>query len=174
MSETVFIENYRGKDIFYSTRNEKFFADIDEGKEKNLIHLIRKDVDDYIKANQNFKPFVAFDYKSFESIFGNVKKKTITGIRKDKALQCADNTQISNNDLDDSRSYSPCTWYILNEDVEKHCMKSIKEEQELISILEKEIKTHKLKIEGFVDQMKGENLADFRRRILGEIKEQIQ
>lgn len=167
---SIFIENYRGKDIFYSPRSEKFFADIDNPKEKNLIHLVKKDIDDYIKANQNFKPFTAFDSKSFNNMFGNVKKKTVIGIRKDKALQCDGNEQISNNDLEE-RSYLPCTWFVLNQDKEKDCMSAIKVEQEEIIKLEKQIKHHKEAIECFIDQMKGEKLSDFRNRILGEKKE---
>jgi len=81
--ETIFIENYRGKDIFYSPSKEKFYADIDEAKEKNGIHLVRKDIDEYIKENQNFKPFEAVN-----TYYLTPKFVTVTGVRKDKAFQC--------------------------------------------------------------------------------------
>jgi hypothetical protein len=172
--ETIFIENYRGKDIFYSPSKEKFYADIDQAKEKNGIHLVRKDIDEYIKENMSFKPFVAFNDLSFDPQFNEPKISTIIGIRKDKALQCDGGSQISNYDLDDSKPYSTCNWFVLNTDIEKTCLESIKRENELIKELEAQIKVHKENIKRFVNEMKGESLADFRRRILGENKQEQQ
>ena len=169
----IFIENYRGKDIFYSPLSEKFFADIDDGKEKNLIHLVRKDIDYYIKNNQSFKPFYAFDESSFHGIYNNDKKiLKVIGLRKDNALQCEDNNQISNYDLEQGGRYNKeCRWYILSEDKREYCLSSIEKEEGKIKELETKIKEHRGKISKFVDELKGENLADFRRRLLGENKQ---
>ena len=171
--EAVFIENYRGKDIFYSTRNEKFYADIDEGKEKNLIHLVRKDIDDYIKANMSFNPFECFDITSFGNNFRGPKIRTVIGIRKDKGLQCKDNEQISNYELKDEGNYDSCNWFVLNVEAKETCLINFSKEEEQIKKLKEKIKFHEANIKGFVNEMKGENLADFRRRILGETKEEI-
>ena len=168
--ETIFIENYRGKDIFYSPKNEKFYADIDEAKEKNGIHLVRKDIDDYIKENMSFKPFECFDITSFGNDFRTPKIRTVIGIRKDKGLQCKDNEQISNYELKDEGKYDSCDWFVLNVDVKEICFDNISKEESEIKKLKEQIKIHETNIKGFTNEMKGESLADFRRRILGENK----
>lgn len=165
--KAIFIENYRGKDIFYSTNSEKFYSGIDEGKEKNLIHLVRKDIDDYIKSNQTFKPFLAFQSTSFSSMFHDNKIVTVIGLRKDKALQCESGIQVSNYDLRDKT----CTWFKLNTDTQEECLDAINYEKKQIQLLEEKIKAHRKNIGEHVEKMKGENLSDFRNRLIGEQNE---
>lgn len=164
---SIFIENYRGKDIFYSPVSEKFFADIDDGKEKNLIHLVRKEIDDYIKANMKFKPFKVFKVGSFSSIFDNPNIKTVTGLRKDGAFQCEDGSQISNYELGSGRYNNECDWFLFDENENDYIIERISGIREDIKSLEQKTKAHRAHIKELELKMAGENLADFKKRITG-------
>lgn len=74
----VLIENYRGFDIIFDTNTERFSYSIDEGnwREKQSYASCKKNIDDYIKLNKEFKPFKV-RYKRGNIIYN------IVGIRKD-------------------------------------------------------------------------------------------
>jgi hypothetical protein len=110
----VLIENYRGFDILFSPENERFTYDIDLGhwSEKQSFAACKKSIDDYIKNNQSFEPFLVR-----QKYIGDVIK--IVGIRKDNKLvyeSGKDKVQLSDyyekdyieyDEIDDS-IYSQC------------------------------------------------------------------
>jgi hypothetical protein len=74
----VKIEDYRGFEIIFNTETERFSFTLDEGHwaEKQTYAVCKKNIDDYLKANIEFKPFKV---RSFTQ--NNIS--TIIGIRKD-------------------------------------------------------------------------------------------
>lgn len=79
------IETYLGWDITFDTDKDTFTAYSnrdDAAKERMSLTAVKKDIDDFIKSNQEFKPFFAeylpksFGYKSQKVI-------KVIGIRKD-------------------------------------------------------------------------------------------
>ena len=110
----VLIENYRGFDILFSPENERFTYAIDLGhwSEKQSFAACKKSIDDYIKNNQSFEPFLV--RKKYN---GDVIK--IVGIRKDNRLvyeSGKDKVQLNDNaerdyieyDERDDSIYSQC------------------------------------------------------------------
>jgi hypothetical protein len=78
----VEIENYRGWDISFDTDKETFYAvssEFDTDRSKQSYASIKKSIDDYIKANVEFKPF-----KVLLSRYGTRAIYNVVGIRKDK------------------------------------------------------------------------------------------
>lgn len=71
----VLIENYRGFDIEFNSEKELFVSSLNENKS---FSLVKKEIDEHIKKNQNFEPFDLFSISMFTH-----KNITITGIRKD-------------------------------------------------------------------------------------------
>ena len=82
----VFIEKYRGVEIIFNTENERFSFSFDEGtwREKQSYAACKKNIDDYFKANQNFKPFQVRRYNDGSQL-------NIVGIRKDNRFICYKN-----------------------------------------------------------------------------------
>lgn len=74
----VTIETYRGFEIIFNTESERFSFSIDEGSwmEKQSYAACKKNIDDYLKANMDFKPFFARNINGGNTI-------EIVGIRKD-------------------------------------------------------------------------------------------
>jgi len=77
----VKIETYRGFEIFFVTDSERFSYSTDTGscQQKQSYAACKRSIDEYLKQNQNFKPFKAQSVNSGSII-------TITGIRKDEAF----------------------------------------------------------------------------------------
>lgn len=100
------IEDYRGFEISFDTDKETFTAWSssydNETKEKQSYAATKKYVDDYLKDNQNFKPFFVFQV-------GRKDKKQIIGIRKDMRFIDANKEQISD--------YGLADWLIWDESV---------------------------------------------------------
>lgn len=102
----VLIENYRGFYIWFDTSNETFYAASDTediGKHKKSYSAAIKYVDDFIKENSVFEPFLVID------VSGN--KKRIVGIRKDgffvEESENGDKYQISSWDESKFFEYTP-------------------------------------------------------------------
>lgn len=105
----ILIETYRGFDIEFDTNCEKFQCICTEEnvKESTSFAAVKKYVDDYKKANQDFKPFwvepAPERYKS-----DNLK---VIGIRKDGRFVAenskGDKIQISDYELNDYMLLKP-------------------------------------------------------------------
>lgn len=164
---TIHIEEYRGYDIMFNTGSEKFQSDIDDGKDKNTLSSARKQVDEFIKSNQNFKPFRVFNPYNLAvdiNTFGKREAiKTVTALRKDNAFQTDNKDQISNYDLNSKYGNK---WFILKEENKERIFNELSileaEKDKLLSKL-KEIRTKSLEL---IEEIKGESLIDFRNRIL--------
>jgi len=78
------IEDYRGWEIFFDTDKEDFYCvstHYDTDKTKVSFAACKKYIDDFVKENQNFKPFwVEPNPISYYDKTGRLK---IVGIRKD-------------------------------------------------------------------------------------------
>lgn len=80
------IDNYRGYEIRFDTYNETFECDIDDSRSvKKSYATIKKFIDEYIKENNEFKPFKIVP----NPLEWHVKEQSamVTGLRKDKAYQ---------------------------------------------------------------------------------------
>ena len=77
----VLIQNYRGVDILFDADNERFSYTFDIGNwsQKQSFASCKKSIDDYIKNNSNFEPFIVRNLKSGKTL-------KITGIRKDNSF----------------------------------------------------------------------------------------
>ena len=105
----ILIETYRGFDIEFDTNCEKFQCICTEEnvKESTSFAAVKKYVDDYKNANQDFKPFwiepVPERYKK-----GKLK---VIGVRKDGRFVAenskGDKIQMSDYDLDDYMLLQP-------------------------------------------------------------------
>jgi hypothetical protein len=74
----VLIQNYRGIDILFNADNERFSYKFDLGgwSEKQSFAACKKSIDDFLKNNATFEPFVVREIRSGKTL-------KITGIRKD-------------------------------------------------------------------------------------------
>ena len=105
----ILIETYRGFDIEFDTNCEKFQCICTEEnvKESTSFAAVKKYVDDYKKANQDFKPFW------IESVPERYKrgKLKVIGVRKDGRFVAenskGDKIQISDYDLNDYMLLQP-------------------------------------------------------------------
>lgn len=78
------IETYKDQTIYYDEQYDYFICDIsiEDGwkqTKRNKLADVRKEIDSFIKANLNFKPFKALSY----SAYGGVKEWEISSIRTD-------------------------------------------------------------------------------------------
>lgn len=102
----VKIQTYRGFDILFSIYNEKFTYALDDTywHEKQSISAVKKAIDEYVKSNANFKPFVVVRFDSS----GNIGEQTkIVGFRKDGRFVTENNQQISDYSLTQFAIYDP-------------------------------------------------------------------
>jgi hypothetical protein len=83
----VKIETYRGWDILFDTEYETFKAEsdfFDHRKEKKSYPSVKKYIDEYLKANLKFTPFIIEKIPSLYSRDGSKQeKRRVIGIRKD-------------------------------------------------------------------------------------------
>lgn len=82
----VKIEDYRTFEINFDTEKEVFYSMSDSWDKEfssKSYSAAKKAVDDYIKANSEFKPFFVQKKPSY---FGEEKKIKIIGIRKDNVF----------------------------------------------------------------------------------------
>ena len=86
----VFIENYRGWDIYFDTEQEDFYTvsnQYDDQKTKKSYATTKKFIDEYIKENQSFKPIKVMKMKT---MYSEEKNITLIGMRKDRAFMYED------------------------------------------------------------------------------------
>lgn len=77
------IEEYKGFNIQYDDYSDKFVCDIEIGDnvknaKRSSLDDVRKEIDKFIKANLEFKPFKAICIK-----YGSLKVVEVTSIRTD-------------------------------------------------------------------------------------------
>jgi hypothetical protein len=81
--DKIEIENYQGWTIYFDKEQDRFYSvsqsdDVD--KTSKSFTAAKKAIDDYLKDNQNFKPFKVMSYGGYS---GDFIVKTIVGQRKD-------------------------------------------------------------------------------------------
>lgn len=110
----VFIEEYRGFEITFDTKNETFSAwsdSFDDEFNKKSFTAVKKGVDDYIKENATFKPFKIQRVFSYGGKISKIEDPLlVVGITKDKRLvvQLGDKKkQLSDYDAKDFILYNP-------------------------------------------------------------------
>jgi hypothetical protein len=130
---TIKIEDYRGWEISFNTEKETFYTvsdTYDNQQEKRSYAAIKKYIDDFIKDNNEFKPFWIENYD-----YNGRKKVKVIGIRKD-------NRFIYENDKGEKEQlseYNERDWYLLNDDNVPFYEESIKLDKQ-IEALQKEKK----------------------------------
>lgn len=80
------IETYRGWEISFDTDNETFCAYSnlhDSEVKKQSFSATKKYIDDFIKSNQTFRPFIAFVPPDK---YEGMKKIKVIGVRKDGGI----------------------------------------------------------------------------------------
>lgn len=80
----ILIETYRDWDIWYDKEAEEFIAEDgvnEDGKGRNSLSNARKFVDDFRKANAEFKPFKIINFEGWGTDKGT--EATVVGMRKD-------------------------------------------------------------------------------------------
>lgn len=118
MTTTIVIENYRGYNITFDTSAEKFecVCTENDSKESSSFAAVKKFIDEFKKANQDFKPFWV---ERIPGTFGyEPKKLKVIGIRKDKRfiVETEDNKQeqLSDYNLKDYMIIKPENKEVLN------------------------------------------------------------
>lgn len=104
----VLIENYRGHAIVFDPENEKFsFSfDIENWNQKQSFSSCKKAIDDYVKENETFEPFLVEELE-----YGTMLKQlNIVGIRNDGRF-CFDN---GGKDKGQISSYDERDYYLVN------------------------------------------------------------
>lgn len=140
---SVLIETYRGWEISFNTSTESFYVysgHYDHEDNKKSFSAAKKFIDDFIKENQNFKPFlVQTSPDSYKS--KNILR--IVGIRKDGIFvyetQSGGKKQLSKYDEKDYIIYDP--------DNDKY-WEQVKDLEKEKSLLDAQIKELKAKITG--------------------------
>jgi hypothetical protein len=101
----VLIEEYRGWEIYFDTDKEDFYTvsnQYDTDKSKKTYASSKKYIDDYIKANSEFKPI---NVQRMPNEYSAGKTITLIGVRKDKAFMYEDEKgnkqQLSHHDEKD-------------------------------------------------------------------------
>lgn len=117
------IEKYRGFEIWFDTDTESFQCDIDNEKSiKKSYPALKKFIDEYIKENNKFIPFLVESNPNGRWA-PTVKKGKITGIRKDGRYILTD---------EEGHSAQVSDW-----DLEKYIMVHVKNK-----VIWEELKTH--------------------------------
>jgi uncharacterized protein YutD len=108
------IEDYRGFEITFDTDDETFRAvndNYDTERKKKTYSSVKKDIDDYIKANADFKPFlIQQKIKHGRIKSSNFDPIRVVGLRKDGRFMIERNgkvEQLSDYDIRDYCVYNP-------------------------------------------------------------------
>lgn len=131
------IETYRGFEIQFDKNSEKFTYSIDDSdwQSKQSYSACKKSIDDYLKNNSNFKPFVVRDKDSGNTI-------EIIGIRKDGRF-----IYEKDGKKEQVGEYSENS-YILYNEKDSIIYSTIKELEKQVDELRTKIKNEKEKIQG--------------------------
>ena len=153
---TVDIEVYRGWSISFDTEKESFYCHSeqwDRDENKKSFAATRKWIDDFIKENEVFKPVWA---ETKPKAYGD-KKIKIIGIRKDGKV-------IFENSKGEKKSLSAHEedYYILyNEENEKYKSAAAK--------IDEKIEALRLEKNAILQNVKGVELKDYKKQILGQV-----
>lgn len=146
---------YRGWSISFDTEKETFYCHSEQwnkDENKKSFASTRKWIDDFIKENEVFKPiWVETKPKLYV-----VKKIKLIGIRKDGRFIYEDD-KGKKNQLSD---YEEKNYILYDEENEKYKIEASK--------IEKQIELLRLQIKEILEKVKGIELVDYKKQILGE------
>jgi hypothetical protein len=129
----VLIETYRGWEIHFDTEKETFTCfsnDYDNENTKKSFAATKKYIDDYIKENETFVPFVVENQD--DAFYGGGKKKKIIGIRKDGVFVYIEKEGDKPRQFS---SYDESNYYVVdhaNEPINEQ-IKQLRNEQDIIN-----------------------------------------
>lgn len=149
------IENYRGWEITFDPDKDEFYAysnSFDQEKVKKGLHNLRDYIDNFIKDNQEFKPFNAMKYPGGH---GDPTIRVI-GIRKDNRFVY----EVSGGQKKQLPEYNERDYFVPHGDV-SHLF----EEYEQLDRQEKEIYKRKLAIK---DRITSPSLAKYKKDHFGQ------
>jgi len=131
------IETYRGIEIWFDTDLESFQCDIDDERSvKKAYKPLKKFIDDYLKENNDFKPF---SIECAPNGYGvSDKFIRIVGIRKDGRFIMED----KDGNKDQLSEYDEKDYMLVNPDNKQLWLEleKIKSEREQLNQREKEVK----------------------------------
>lgn len=137
----ILIENYRGFKIEFNTDKSTFSSVLnDYNKESKSFDAIKKDIDEYLKENQSFEPFMAI--RKPDLTWGS-ETIEIIGIRKD-GLFYYKNEKGEKNQLSKHSENS----YFIKEDWHEKVLVEIAYKKTLVDDAEKSLKESIKKITG--------------------------
>ena len=142
------IETYRGFDILFEPQSERFTFALDEGSwtTKQSYSACKKNIDDFIKNNNNFKPFYAIKKDAIRKVF-------VTGIRKDNKFVFDDGIL---SDWDEK-------YYILHEESFDNL---IDEYNKLYEEFEKIKEEYYSKVNELKSKITGKTLVEYKKELL--------
>lgn len=107
----IHIEHYRNFQIVFDTEREEFISIsdyYDNQQVKKSFAATKKAIDEYIKANQDFKPFFVVKYEYYTgAISPEGEKIKIVSIRKDGRFVTEHGAQIGDYDMRNFAVYNP-------------------------------------------------------------------
>jgi hypothetical protein len=148
----VEIETYRGFEISFDSDTEEFYGISDRHDKdisKKSFSATKKFIDDFIKENQEFKPF---NVEPNPNAYGG-KKGRIIGIRKDKRFII----ELANGKKEQISDYQEKDFIMVNSDNKMLWLEleKISKERELLTDKEKEVKS----------KIKAKTLRDYKNEL---------
>ena len=143
---------YRGWDISFDLNNDRFYVasgEYDQQEDRGSIKAAKKWIDDFIKANSEFKPFEILKFESYAS--SPTKSVMVIGRRKDGRFLIKEGDK----DPEQLSSYNESN-YILPAPENEGVFSRIDEKDRAIKALRDEIEALKqtLTIKGFPEYVK--------------------
>jgi hypothetical protein len=154
---SVKIETYRGHDIMFSPEHERFSFSLDGGNytEKQTYSACKKNIDDFVKGLQNFKPFDVINVYTGKII-------TIVSIRKDGRFIYK---EVDSDKIEQLSDYCNKEYIIYDESISETVeqMKVLENQQEKLS---NEIDILSNKHTDLAKSLTGKSLVTFKNEIL--------
>lgn len=146
----VTIEEYRGWDILFNTEKERFYAQMDEEyAEKQSYASAKKYIDDFIKDNLQFKPFLAVRERG---VYNEKEIVRVVGLRKDGRFvaEKEKNGKVEVTQIDPKPKWGGKCDYIVyleeNESLYAEIEKLYKEKKEVCSAIDEKINAYSSQI----------------------------
>jgi len=155
----VTVDTYRGYDIEFDTDSYKFLSIISEedSKESKSYPAVKKWIDDYLKENNNFKPFLVVVHPTSSS-YGYKKEFKVIGIRKDNRFigedKNGDKFQLS---IYDERSF------ILHKEENVEIIKSINLLDEKLEQFKQQCREKRMEL---IDSMDIVGLKEYKKSLI--------
>jgi hypothetical protein len=157
----VTIETYRGFEIYFNPNSENFscIPSEENAKESKSYSACKMHIDQYLKDNQNFKPFVVQLHPKNYRWNGDKKELKIIGIRKDNRF-----IYENNGEKKQLSEYNEKNYFIVYPENEHYIKEYIASELRESEYSSKE----KAVREEIISKLNIKTLVDFKKELLGK------